>query len=274
VALPWAAHAETLPCDPWPGEPSPLPRVTDADPVLARWAGLRADELAALAIPLEAVAASDAHRLWRHVACLDPGSAAARDGVERTAVARVHQPPVRLEARRRSEDERSGDLRAALEALREPILVPPAAAAARVARRDAAPARTAPAEDARGPAPRRDAAPDFRAVDTALGQADALLREARYEEALARVEQARSQLPRGEGAAARRARLESVAATAQFALGRDAEARRSFGAALEADPQFRLDSQRTSPKVMRAFDAARSAQGPPEGGSATAEAPR
>ena len=64
-----------------------------------------------------------------------------------------------------------------------------------------------------------------------------------------------------QGARERRARADVVAATAQVALGRDDEARRSFERALAADPALRLDPATTSPKVRRAFDAARAAKG-------------
>jgi hypothetical protein len=96
-------------------------------------------------------------------------------------------------------------------------------------------------------------------VDALLGQADGLLRAARFEEALGRLDEARRKLTRarGDAATSRRARLEGLAGTANVALGRDAEARQRFDSALRADPGFRLDPSTTSPKVMRAFDAAR-----------------
>src|SRR5512134_1630309 len=71
-------------CEPWPGEISPLPTVGDPDLVNARWAKLRAAELAKLAGPLETIATVDAQRLWRHVLCLDPESVDAKGGVQRT----------------------------------------------------------------------------------------------------------------------------------------------------------------------------------------------
>jgi hypothetical protein len=43
------------------------------------------------------------------------------------------------------------------------------------------------------------------------------------------------------------------------ALGKDADARASFARALQSDPNLHLDPASTSPKVVRAFDAARAA---------------
>ena len=40
----FASGAEEA-CAPWLGEPAPLPRVSDSDPVLARWSELRTAEL-------------------------------------------------------------------------------------------------------------------------------------------------------------------------------------------------------------------------------------
>jgi len=233
-------------CEAWPGEVSPLPVVSDSDRVNARWAKLRAAELAKLAAPLETIATVDAQRLWRHVLCLDPESAEAKGGVQRTLPSRVHRlavlpgsPMVTAPA---------PDLASALATLGRPL-------------RLAAP-RAAPAVAAEPPAQApRLTAESFRAADHELAQAETLNRQARFEEALASADRARTALPIGWSADVqqRRARIEAAAATAQVALGREQEARRSFGQALQADPAFRLDARSTSPKVMRAFDAARSA---------------
>jgi hypothetical protein len=249
-ARPGAAHAEA--CEAWPGEPSPLPSVDTEDGVAARWARLRADELAQLAGPLEEVATADAHRLWRHAACLDPRSARARDGSARTAPARIHRPPVQIASRARPAPR--ADLAAALAVLDEPVRVSSVAVVA--------PAGVATPPPV-GAGPERTAEPT--ALDSVLAEAEGLLRAARFEESLGRIERARRMLPGDDAAGARRARLEALAATAQVALGRDREARESFGAALRADPSFRLDARSTSPKVMRAFDAARESGGAASG---------
>jgi hypothetical protein len=67
-----AARAETLVCRPWPGEPNPLPRIDSSDPFLARWAQLRAQELARVASELEASDPREAHEAREHLRCLDP----------------------------------------------------------------------------------------------------------------------------------------------------------------------------------------------------------
>ncbi|RIK91372.1 MAG: hypothetical protein DCC71_25100, partial [Proteobacteria bacterium] len=86
------AHAERA-CAPWPGEFDPLPTVSDADPLRARWARLRAEQLAARAEELEPQDPVEANRLWQRVLCLDPGSASAHTGIERS------RPAVVLRAR-------------------------------------------------------------------------------------------------------------------------------------------------------------------------------
>jgi tetratricopeptide (TPR) repeat protein len=241
--------------------------VDDADEMLARWARMRADELAQLAGPIESVATTDAQRLWRHVACLDPGSERARDGIARTAVVRVRRPIPETSGRAdRFASQR--DVETALAVLDGPVRVVSRSAVGPVA-----PAAMAPAPESERPPPPPVSAPPpapspaLAAADAVLDEADELLRAARFEEALARLDEARRRLPRppAAGAADRRARLEGLAATANVALGRDDEARERFGSALRADPSYRLDPGATSPKVLRAFDAARAAQGREEG---------
>src|SRR5688500_9481849 len=67
-----ALAADDESCAPWAGEISPLPTVQSRDAFLARWARLRADELAALASAVAGTDPSAAHRLWRHSLCLAP----------------------------------------------------------------------------------------------------------------------------------------------------------------------------------------------------------
>jgi tetratricopeptide (TPR) repeat protein len=224
--------------------------VSDPDRVNARWAQLRSLELSQLAAPLELIATVDAHRLWSHVLCLDPENSDAKSGVYRTRPSRVHALAILPGAP--VEDEPAPDLASALASIGRPLRLGSSFAASRSGR--AAP----PSVDAGGPAAR---APDFGPADRQLAQAETLNRQARFEEALAAAEKARSALPVGwtPDVQRRRARIEAAAATAQVALGRESEARKSFGQALRADPSFRLDVGSTSPKVMRAFDAAKSA---------------
>lgn len=243
------AHLQADPaCTAWPGELSPLPVVSDPDRVNARWAKLRAEELAQLAVPLETIATVDAQRLWRHVLCLDPESVDAKGGVQRTLPSRVHRLAVLPGGPALTGP--APDLASALATLGRPLRMATRSAAPDVA---AQPARTRTLD-----------AESFRDADHELAQAETLNRQARFEEALAAAERARSALPIGwsDDVQRRRARIEVAAATAQVALGREHEARRSFGQALQADPDFRLDARSTSPKVMRAFDAARSANAP------------
>ena len=82
------------PCAAWPGEPAPLPRSYDSDPVLARWAELRAAELTRHAELTESTDRPESHRLWRRVLCLDPRSKLARQGLARSHPVRVHRPPI------------------------------------------------------------------------------------------------------------------------------------------------------------------------------------
>lgn len=248
-------------CEAWPGEMSPLPRTSDEAPERARWARMRADELAALARPIESLARVDAHRVWAHVLCLDPDSADARAGLDRTTPVRVHRP--RVTSGRASEpSHETTTLEQALAALSSEIRVratPPAPPAT------ASSAPAAPAASVAPSAPAPPPPPDFGAVDRHLAEAGARMREARFEEALAAAERARTALERSAGgdlARGRRAQAEGALAAAQVALGREADARASFGRALAADPGFRLDAKTTSPRVMRAFDAARTGGAP------------
>ncbi len=98
------------------------------------------------------------------------------------------------------------------------------------------------------------------AVESGVRAADQLLREARFEEALARIEGIRGELAVfGAGDAGRRlrARTEVVAATAYVALDREDAARECFRRALAAEPALDLDPATTAPKVLRVFRAVR-----------------
>jgi len=89
---------------------------------------------------------------------------------------------------------------------------------------------------------------------------DESLRNARFEEALVDARKARSllrALDSQPGVAQRRARVETLSAMAEVALGRDDAARASFARALEADPLLALDADAVSPKILRVFEEAR-----------------
>lgn len=246
--LPNSAMAEEE-CVSWPGEPAPLATTRDDDFRRARWAALRADELARIASPLEVIARVDAHRIWRHVRCLDPAHAAAPGGLARTEPLRVHRPDVSPGAA--TQPDPADTLQSAFDRLDRALKV----ALPR------APATTVPAP-ARPPIPAPAPAIDLGEPARLAGEADLAMKQARFEDALSSAARARSALPAAANSAeasALRARIEASAGAAAVALGDEAQARESFVRALNADPGFRLDPAVTSPKVMRAFDAARNA---------------
>jgi hypothetical protein len=236
-----AASGEADHCAPWPGEPTPLPRVDAAEPGRARWADLRVTELVQRAQLAEPTASVESYRLWRRVLCFDPENALAWRGLARTRPVRVYRPEVAW-----------GDvaLRASFSedpwgALAAPVLV--ARPRPRVLEEE-----SAETEEPQPPAHAR--------VRELLREGEASLGAAHFEEALGHTAEARRELEAAGSSAeerALRARLEVLAAIAQVALGDDEAARQSFGRALEAQPGLELDPASTSPKVMRAFEGAR-----------------
>jgi hypothetical protein len=239
------APARAAECAPWPGEPRPLPRVGEGDRLLMRWAELRVEELARHADSLEASAPIQAHRIWRHVLCLDPGHEQARRGVQRTQPLRLHRPEIRLGSAAGVAPAPDTDPWRSLDA---PVLL-----AARPA-----------------PPPRREAAPEAptasgpRQIERWLATAESQLAAARFEDALATAARARAGLdaiPPGQDVSGSRVRVELIEATAEAARGRDAEARACFARVLALDPAFALDARTTSPKLMRLLDAARAESG-------------
>jgi tetratricopeptide (TPR) repeat protein len=241
VPLALAASAPAAdPCAPWPGEPVPLPTVSDPDDLRQRWASLRARELTEAAAALEAGAPLRAHELWRRALCFDPDSSAALAGLRRTPLVAIHTPAVvTREPAERPED--------AWEGLSHPLLL-------------REPPKPAPARVARAPKP---AAPDTSAFDRAFRELEGHVRGAQFEAALASAEQGRSAAAKlgSHANRERRAQLEVLAATAALALGRADDAKQSFARALDADPDLALDPVSTPPKVVRALDAARSERG-------------
>jgi len=254
----FAAPEAWADCEPWPGEPSPLPTSASSDEMTAHFAHLRADELAALALQLEPLAPGDAYRVWLHVACLDPQRDDAREGVNRIAPLRVHAPEVVHQPGEATAA--APDLDSAFGRLDNPISV---ALPTRVANAAARPVAGSPARSSLAPQPPRAAPEESPLVaDGLLDEAEGLVRQAHFEEALKKAAKAREAVPRtGDPAALRqrRARADVIAGTAQVALGKDADARATFERAIQTDPSLRLDRANTSPKVVRAFDAARAA---------------
>jgi len=230
-------------CAAWPGEPDPLPTLGDADPVRARWAELRVAELTQRARSLEGTAIVESYLLWRRVLCLSPGSLEARLGAARMQPIRIHRPAVI--------STQPGPLPELAEVA--PGDDPWVILAAPVA---LSPAPAGDDEDERAAQRERILAD----IEARLGEADALLRQAQFEAALAEARDVRARLDRmrrGPDLRALRVRLELLAATAQIALGDDEGASESLVRAVGLQPDLALDPRHTSPKVMRALEAAR-----------------
>ena len=102
-------------------------------------------------------------------------------------------------------------------------------------------------------------------LDRELAEIDGLLATAHFHTVLALVIQSRGQLETlgpDAGLVERRVRLEVMAATAEIALGRRSQARRSLQRALGADAGLSLDEQATSPKVLSLLRELRRGNGP------------
>ncbi len=255
LLVPASLPARANDCEAWRGEPRPLPQVDDRDPLLARWAELRAQELARRAADLEPVAPVTAHRAWRRVLCLDPADARALAGALRTLPLRVHRPEIRLAADA-APAPADTDVWASLDA---PLQI--------AMRPDAAPAR---APGPRAPSAGEPAletpvrAESLWRIDRSLAAAEAQVAAAHFEEALETVARARTALdalPAGRDLTAPRLRLEVVAATAAAASGDSDAARSCLARVLALDPGFAFDARTTSPKLLRLLDAARAEQG-------------
>jgi hypothetical protein len=116
----------------------------------------------------------------------------------------------------------------------------------------ASPALAQPAPDAAGEDAALRRAPSASAAD----EIDALLRAARFEEAVARGDLLREELGADE-AELLRVRLEVATGTAYVALEREDAARECFRRALVAEPALDLDPAATAPKVLRVFRSVR-----------------
>lgn len=223
-----APPATAEPCAPWPGEPSPLPTRDDPDPVRARWAALRAGDLAARAQALEVTVPLEAHRLWQRLRCFQAEDAALRAGLERTQTLRVH----RLKVLKSDVPEPTGD---AFAALALPL------------------GRAAPEE----PPPVDSRGRLLGGIDRWLERTEALVAEARFGEALEVAGETRRRLARMRWDAdlrGRWVRLEVLEATVRIASGHDEEAHACAARALANDPTLFLDPNRTSPKVVQLFE--------------------
>jgi hypothetical protein len=237
VAL-WLADHGHAACAAWPGEPDPLPTPETADPLEARWLALRLEELSGLATSLESVDPLEAHRVWRHAACIAGDALAKRvaDGLARTRPRVVHRVGIRPAARSDIPPRRSS-------------LAP----AFSVLERDA----ELSARDLVAEAPLEF---DFGPVDRELELAAEMLGQARFQAAIDHVSLARArmvQLDPHPAVGTRRARLELVAAMAQVALGQDVEARASVERALRAEPDLELDPLLAPPRLQRLVEVAR-----------------
>ena len=227
LGLAAAAPPVAAACEAWPGEPDPLPTVTDVDALRAEWASLRGRELTALAERFERRDDPRSLALWQHLLCLDPENAAARAGVARSAAVRVHRPPLGAGP---ADSAGEGWARGALTA---PLGLP-------------------------------GASPPNQQLLAEVRELDEQVRRARFDRALERAAALRrrvSALPPSSDRAGLLVETEVLAATAELALGRPRQAEASLGRALDVYPGLELDPAKTSPKVLRALEAARAARG-------------
>jgi len=255
LLAPASLPARASDCVAWPGEPRPLPQVDDRDPLRARWAGLRAQELARRAEDLETVVPVAAHRAWRRVLCLDPADERALAEALRSLPLRVHRPEIRIEPEA-TPAAPDTDVWASLDV---PVQI--------AMRADASPSRGSGLLSLPGGEPALEApvrAESLWRIERSLAAAEAQVDAARFEEALETVSTARAALealPPGRDLTAHRLRLELVAATAEVASGRSDDARACLERVLALEPGFVFDARTTSPKLLRLLDAARAEQG-------------
>jgi hypothetical protein len=251
LLAPASFPAQANDCVAWPREPRPLPQVDDHDPLRARWAGLRAQELARRAQDLETFAPLAAHQAWRRVLCLDPANERALARALLSLPLRVHRPEIRLEPEA-TPTAPDTDVWASLGA---PVQIAmragasPARGPGRVLLPGAEPALEAPVR-----------AESLWRIERSIAAAEAQVEAARFEEALETIARARAALaalPRGRDLTPRRLRLELVAATAEAASGRSEDARACLARVLALEPGFTFDARTTSPKLLRLLDAAR-----------------
>jgi hypothetical protein len=107
-------------------------------------------------------------------------------------------------------------------------------------------------------------------LDGELARAEALIAEARFQDALDSLASLRNEILELEPSievGLRRVRLEVLEATSWVAFGDVGAAQASLERALNVDPQLRFDPRSVSPKLRRALDAARRSRGAPGGES-------
>ena len=228
-----ASTARAADCDPWPGEPRPLPALGDPDPVRAEWASLRMKELAQWARRAESDDPLRARQMWRRLLCLDPANDEALAGVLRAKAVRVHRPPLVDQS---PPIPRAQDAFASLDA---PLDL---------------------ATDVASAKREEHSQSEFRELRSEIGALEEQVRSAQFERAVAAAPALRSRLARAPAGGTRTsltAQAEVLVATAELALGRTAEADASLKRALAADPKLALDPATTAPKVIRALGAAR-----------------
>jgi hypothetical protein len=218
--------------------------VASPDPIAAGWAERRVQALANDARQLERSALEEARRRWLQVSCLDPGNHAAQAGLFRTGRFRI-----------------AGPLEVRVMALPSVSTPPP-----NLTRLPPPPALRPPRKPVEVAEPLVEEVPgeeeplsrELADIDQQIGEIERLVREAHFRTALSVAGSTRELLD-GEGSAlaARRARLEVLAATAEVALGDREAALASMQRALRSDPLLVLEVATTSPKVVAILEAAR-----------------
>jgi hypothetical protein len=220
-------------CDAWPGEPSPLPSLADADPVRAEWASLRVKELAQWAKRAERDDPLRARQMWRRLICIDPSNDEALAGVQRSRAVTVHRPTLV------DEPQVATHAKDPWAELDTPLGV---------------------ATDATSATRQATSESELRELRGAVGAFEQKVRSAQFEQALATAPALRARLERAPAGGTRTsliAQAEVLTATAELALGRSDAADASLRRALAADPALALDAATTAPKVLRALAAAR-----------------
>ena len=225
LLAPASGPARARDCEAWPGEPRPLPQVEDRDPLRARWAQLRAQELARRAQDLEAASPVAAHQAWRRALCLDPADERALAGALRTLPLRMHRPEISIEVA--VEPESATEFETPI-GIRESAL-----------HHDVFASLGAPLQVALHPA-----GSPMRGSRSRPGGGPALEAPMRAE-SLWRIDRS----------------LAAAEAQAEAASGRSDEARACLARVLALDPGFAFDASTTSPKLLRLLDAARAEQG-------------
>jgi len=270
-----ATVATAQECTAWPGEVTPLPTTQSTDPFGARWAELRVRELEKLASALEAEDPGNAYRVWKHIGCLDPERAnVVKERLRPTIVVaarpvRKLPPPAPRVPAPRPAPTAPVVAEKQPEAPAEPPLVLDQEIETSAQQSESTEidlgsglvdVAARPTAAIKAPTPMPEPTVDLTGVDALLREAQDVLIEARFRDVIDATDLLRTQLRSmgtSRGVMERRARIEIMAATAQIALGRAADAAQSFARALEADPELEL-SEATPPKIRRMLEEVRS----------------